>query len=35
MFGAIDLLGESARFKTDSDERWDGIDVLRKIRKAN
>lgn len=34
MLGAIDLLGESARFKTGSDEKWNGIDALRRIRKA-
>jgi quinol monooxygenase YgiN len=35
LLGAIDLLGESARFKTGSDEKWEGIDALRRIRKAN
>jgi quinol monooxygenase YgiN len=35
MFGAIDLLGESARVRTGSDERWEGIETLRKIRKAS
>jgi quinol monooxygenase YgiN len=34
LLGAIDLLGESARFKAGSDERWEGIDALRRIRKA-
>jgi quinol monooxygenase YgiN len=35
LLGAIDLLGESARFRTGSDERWEGIEVLRRIRRAN
>lgn len=35
LLGAIDLLGESARFRTGGDEKWNGIDVLRRIRKAN
>jgi quinol monooxygenase YgiN len=34
LLGAIDLLGESARFRTGSDEKWNGIDALRRIRKA-
>ena len=35
LLGAIELLGESAIIKTDSDEKGDGIDALRRIRKAN
>ena len=35
LLGAIDLLGESARVRTGADERWEGIDTLRRIRKAN
>jgi quinol monooxygenase YgiN len=35
LFGAIDLLGESARVRTGADERWEGIETLRQIRKAN
>ena len=35
LLGAIDLLGESARFKTGGDEKWNGIDALRRIRKAS
>ncbi len=34
LFGAIDLLGESARVRTDSDVRWEGIETLRQIRKT-
>jgi quinol monooxygenase YgiN len=35
LLGAIDLLSESARFRTGSNEEWNGIDALRRIRKAN
>jgi quinol monooxygenase YgiN len=35
LLGAIDLLGESARFRTGGDEKWNGIDALRRIRKAS
>jgi quinol monooxygenase YgiN len=34
LFGAIDLLGESARVRTDSYVRWEGIETLRQIRKT-
>jgi len=35
LLGAIDLLGESARFRTGTDERWEGIEAMRRIRNAN
>ena len=35
LLGALDLLGESARVRTGADERWEGIETLRRIRKAN
>ncbi|HET6489071.1 MAG TPA: antibiotic biosynthesis monooxygenase family protein [Syntrophales bacterium] len=35
LLGAIDLLGESARFKAGSDESWKEIEALRRVRKAN
>jgi quinol monooxygenase YgiN len=33
LLGAIDLLGESARFRSD-DEKWKEIGTIRKIRRA-
>jgi quinol monooxygenase YgiN len=35
LLGAIDLLGESARFRTGNDEKWKEIEDLRRTRKAN
>jgi quinol monooxygenase YgiN len=35
LLGAIDLLGESARFRTGGDEQWKEIEALRRARKAN
>jgi quinol monooxygenase YgiN len=35
LFGAIDLLAESARVRIGSDASWEGIDALRRIRKAS
>jgi quinol monooxygenase YgiN len=34
LLGAIDLLGESARFRTGNDENWKDIEVLRQARKV-
>jgi quinol monooxygenase YgiN len=34
LLGAIDLLGESARFRTGNDENWKEIEVLRQARKV-
>jgi quinol monooxygenase YgiN len=34
LLGAIDLLGESARFRTGSDENWREIEALKRVRKA-
>lgn len=34
LLGAIDLLGESTRIRVGRDEKWKGIDALRRIRKA-
>ena len=35
LLGAIDLLGESARFRTGSDDKWKEIETLRRARKGN
>ena len=32
-FGAIDLLSESAAVKTGQDASWEGIDILKRMRK--
>jgi quinol monooxygenase YgiN len=33
LLGAIDLLSETARVKSGQDETWQGIDVLKRLRK--
>jgi hypothetical protein len=35
LFGAIDLLSETARVRTDKDALWDGIETLKRMRKES
>ena len=35
LLGAITMLGKSARIQIGSEAKWEGVETLRKIRKAN